>query len=430
MAQAGKSRKRTVLVVGGGVAGAACARSLAQGGAKVHLIEKEPVIGGHGAQMGCKATNVCLRCNVCVAYDLLKEVLGMAAVTVHTRTELDELRGGVKDSRYTAGLNHGANYIDAGSCIGCGYCVKVGPAGAIGIPYPALSPKAVVVDESAWLGAAAEARARCAAACPAGAINPEAKARTSKVNVDNVVVATGFAAYSPVENNLYGYGSVENVITGLEAERQLGELNKIVRPTDGEAPKRLAFIQCVGSRTEEVFRRPDDTDYCSAVCCAYALRMGRRMKYQAEDCDVTVFYMDIQNFGKGFDEFYRQCKDEMRFVRSRPYRLSAGEDGSVVVQYAVAEGEREAGSSVRKEEFDMVVLAVGIRPGEQTKELAEKLALASDESGFLGLKGTSSLADVQREGIFVAGANESPKDMAGSIAQAQAVSAAIMSEDL
>ena len=380
MAQLGKSHKRTVLVIGAGVAGAACAKSLAQGGLKVHLIDKEAAIGGHAADMGCKATNVCLRCNVCVAHDVLKDVAAMNNVTVHTCTELTELAPGAKAARYQATLAHTPCHADGQE-----------------------SPLA-----------------------PAG---PAPKPRATRLDVDNIVIATGFSAYDPAENNLYGYGLAANVITGLQAEQQLAQQNKIIRPSDGQPPKRLAFIQCVGSRTEEIFRRPDDTDYCSAVCCAYALRTARQIKYQADDCDITIFYMDIQNFGKGFDEFHQQCKGDMRFVRSRPYQVTPGKDGAVAVQYAPPERTDKEAPSVRTEQFDLVVLAVGMRPGQHTTELAEKLRLPTDESGFLGLKDASAVADMQRDGFFVIGAAESPKDMAGSIAQAQAVSAAIISED-
>jgi heterodisulfide reductase subunit A len=203
--------------------------------------------------------------------------------------------------------------------------------------------------------------------------------------------------------------------------------HKLNRPSDGRPARRIAFIQCVGSRTEEVFRRPEDTDYCSAVCCAYALRIARRLQHQAPETEVTVFYMDIQNFGKGFNEFYQACRQKMRFIRSRPYEIREGSAGAVRVKYA-PDSKAAGDKAVCEEEFDLVVLSVGMRPAEGTARLAETLGVPLDERGFVGLKGATAFPDLQRPGIYVVGACESPKDIAGCLDQADAVSAAVLSE--
>ena len=243
------------------------------------------------------------------------------------------------------------------------------------------------------------------------------------VEIDNVIIATGFTEYDPAENSLYGYGKSKNIITGIEAEKQLAQKQKIVRPSDGQKPGRIAFIQCVGSRTEEIYRRDEDTNYCSTVCCSYALRIAQLLKHQAVETQITVFYMDIQNFGKDFDRFYNQCKDKMTFVRSRPYEITDAGNDTIQIKYARPD------ENVCTQDFDLVILSVGIRPCCDSKQLADKLLAPIDSQGFFGIKGASALPDMQREGIYAAGASESPKDIAGSIAQAQAVCAAIMSED-
>jgi heterodisulfide reductase subunit A len=253
------------------------------------------------------------------------------------------------------------------------------------------------------------------------------KQAESQIDVDSVVIASGYEPCDPVVNASYGYGQAANVITGVEAERQLATQHKLTRPSDGQPPKRVAFVQCVGSRSEQVHRRPEDTDYCSAVCCAYALRMAKLIKHQCENAEVTIFYMDIQNFGKGFNEFYKDCKDKMTFVRSRPYELKAGNNAEVRVKFAPQSLPQAADSQVCEEEFDLVVLAVGIRPAPDAPKLAEMLDVPIDEYGFFGFKGASSLPGLQRQGIFVAGACESPKDIAGCMRDAEAVSAAIVS---
>jgi len=353
-----------VLVIGGGVAGATAAERLGRAGIGVDLVEKQPDIGGHAADMGCKATDTCLRCNVCVADEIFRSARNATNVRLHTSALLQELQPGSNGKRFRAILSQSGT----------------GKSGSVA------------------------------------------------VDADAVVVAAGYEPFDPVENSSYRYGGIPNVITGIEAERQLGEQSRITRPSDGEIPGRVAFIQCVGSRTEEACRRPEDTDYCSAVCCSYALRMGQRIKHQAPESDVTVFYMDIQNFGKGFDEFYSQCKDTMRFVRSRPYELHVGKDGAVVVKYTPESAEDEDGKSVCEEEFDLVVLSVGIRPPADAWGLSDLLGVPLDECGFFGLKNASAFPDLQKEGIYVVGACESPKDIAGSIAQAEAVSTAILAD--
>jgi heterodisulfide reductase subunit A len=247
-----------------------------------------------------------------------------------------------------------------------------------------------------------------------------------KIDVDNVVIATGYEPYSPAENASYGYGRAANVITGIEAERQLSAQAKITRPSDGQPPKRVAFVQCVGSRSEEVHRRPEDTNYCSVVCCSYALRMAQLLKYQNEDAEITIFYMDIQKFGKGFDEFYSDCKDNMSFIRSRPYEVKPGRDGTVCVKYTPQSIPEKADSQVCERDFDLVILAVGIRPAPDATKLAETLLVPVDEQGFFGLKSASPLPALQREGIFAVGACESPKDIESCMAQAEAASAAVI----
>jgi len=415
---------KSVLVIGAGIAGATAAQRLSQAGRQVHLIDKADTIGGHAADMGCKATNTCLRCNVCVANELLRNVSFSPNVHIHTRTELLQLEAGTKGSRYTAILTSEPTFIDRVKCIGCQACVGVCPEKCISGPKAAMLPEVPVIDYSRCRLSFGKKCSACEQACPVDAIDMQEKGSESKIDVDSVVVATGYEPYDPVINASYGYGTADNIITGIEAERQLAAASKITRPSDGAAAKRIAFVQCVGSRGEEAHRRPEDTDYCSAVCCSYALRMAQLMKHHSTDAEVTIFYMDIQNFGKGFDEFYNKCKDTMTFIRSRPYEVKPGPNGMVRVKFAPQGGN----SAVCEEEFDLVVLAVGIRPGPDAGQLAEKLLVPVDEQGFFGLKAAGALPAMQREGIFAVGACEGPKDIESCMRQAEAVSAAIISD--
>jgi len=416
-----------VLVIGAGISGATVAERLSRAGQQVYLIEKQATIGGHVVEMGCKATDVCLRCNVCVANELLRSVVASPNVRIHTLTELIKLEAGTNGSRYTAVLKHKPTFVDREKCIGCQACVGVCPEKCINLTGLRVLPAVPVFNYSLCRRAKGKECSICEQTCPVDAINMQDKSSQSQIDIDAVVIATGYEPYDPAVDCSYGYRRAANIITGIDAERQLAIEGEITRPSDGKQPKRIAFIQCVGSRSELVHRRPDDTDYCSAVCCAYALRMAQLIKYKDNGAELTVFYMDIQNFGKGFDDFYKKCKDKMTFIRSRPYEIKQGQNGTLQVRFT-PQSLPEDKIQVCEQEFDLVVLAVGIRPRPDATKLAEALLIPVDEQGFFGLKDASPMPALQREGIFVAGACESPKDIQSCMAQAEAVSAAVISE--
>jgi heterodisulfide reductase subunit A len=421
------TKRKCVLVLGAGISGATVAKRLSEAGCEVHLAERQASIGGHVAEMGCKATDVCLRCNVCVANELFRNIGASENLHIHTRTELTKLQNGTNGCRYTATLKHEPTFVDYEKCIGCQACVGICPEKRITRPNVSISPAVPVIDYSLCRRNSGKECSACEQTCPVDAIKMGQKETESEIDVDSVVIASGYEPYDPAINASYGYGQVANVITGIEAELQLATQHKLTRPSDGQPPHRVAFVQCVGSRSEQVHRRPEDTDYCSAVCCAYALRMAQLMKYKSEDAEVTVFYMDIQNFGKGFNEFYKNCKDKMTFISSRPYEIKAGQKGEVLVKFTPQSLPEAADSQVCEEEFDLVVLAVGIRPAPDAARLAESLQVPVDEHGFFGFKGASWLPGLQRKGIYVAGACESPKDIAACMREAEAVSAAVTS---
>ena len=420
-----KSNKpiRRVLVLGGGIAGATVAERLGRAGLDVQWVEKEPVIGGQVAVMGCKAADICLRCHVCVATDRLKAALRAPRVRLNTRSELVALVPGNNGAVYRATLRMAPDILCRERCIGCGVCVAVCPEHCISIKNPALYGGIPVINLPLCRRIRGKACDLCAKACPVKAIDWKAPAQDRELDVDAVVVATGHEPFNPGQMGTFGYGVIPNVISGLDAERQLADQHCITRLSDGNAPHRVAFIQCVGSRSEHAHRRPEDTNYCSTVCCAYALRVARRMQHDVPETAVTVFYMDIQNFGKDFASFYAACQNTMAFVRARPVDIMAGSEGTVVIAY-----EDQEKGAVNKAEFDLVVLSVGIRPSSSARVLADCLRLAVDKQGFLGIKGTAGLPQAHRQNIFVAGTCGNPQDIAATIGQAEAVCVEILKQ--
>ena len=392
-----RKHKSSVLILGSGIAGITAAERLGNAGVQVHLVEKETDIGGHIREMGCKAADVCLRCNVCVANKILRVLHVTPNVFLYTRTQLAQLLQGKNGHRFTAVLTHQSSKEQNAQ-----FHVS-----------PRLIHSPLYTDSKL-----------AKAGMMAGA-GPARKAQ-SVVDVDYIIIAIGYEPYNPTENSSYGYGHIPNVITAIDAERQLSADSRITRVSDSQLPGRIAFIQCVGSRTWEIYRRPEDTDYCSTVCCSYALRMARQMKYHSGNPDITIFYMDIQNFGKGFNAFYSNCKSNMNFVRARPCEIKAGKNGMVLIRYAPENSGSQDKTCVCESEFDLVVLSVGMRPPADSRALADILGVPLDEHGFFGLKGASDFPDLQKRGIFAIGASESPKDIAGCIAQAKSVSAEVI----
>ncbi len=404
-------------MLGGGIAGAAAAERLARAGADVTLVESQPTVGGQVAGMGCKAADVCLRCNVCVAVDIFKVVLKSPKIRVLTRARLDgfDPAGGRTEIAVEPG------FIRRELCTGCGACIRACPQRCLVLAWPAVYGGQPVMQVEKCLRTLGKTCERCAKACPTGAIDLKEKPARQEIAAAALVVAVGYEPFNPATDASWGYGAVPNVITGMDAERQLGARQRLVRPSDGQFPRRIAFIQCVGSRSEHAHRRPEDTDYCSAVCCAYALRMARRVLHAAPESAVTVFYMDLQNFGKDFSAFLEAIRPKVTLVRARPFEVAAGPGDTVRVQY-----EDQAKGAVAGAEFDLLVLSVGIRPAPGAAALAERLRIPADGQGFLGLKGAGGLADVLQPRIVLAGACESPKDIAACIGQAESAAAEVL----
>jgi len=256
---------------------------------------------------------------------------------------------------------------------------------------------------------------RCAEVCPTKAISFDRPPRLFEIRVAAIVVATGFEPFNPRNKPQYGYGRFPNVVTALEVEEQLSRKGRVEKSSDAQIPQDVAFIQCVGSRDPQL-----GNGYCSQVCCAYAVRIARMLKYRSPQTNIAIHYMDIQKFGKGFDQFYAQWKEEISFIRGLPAEVSEAADGRLALVY-----EDMQRGKITRGEYDLVILSVGITPPEGSRELAEVLNIKTNEFGFYS---GSELDPIETgvEGIFVAGCCRGPTDISGSIAQAKAASTKVL----
>ena len=359
----------TVMVVGGGIAGLTAAWELAGQKIKVELVEKTCFLGGHSIGFTCKATDECRQCGACSVEQMLSNVVNEPLINVHLRTEIKDIN---KGKIITATL--GKTDID------------IPDTGLLKGFSQYNSPMHVAGDK--------------ASSMPDGAVKIDELGTDGKFDIDAVVLATGFSPFDPRIKGTFGYGEKKNIITGLELENILRENSKPVRPSDGKEPEKVAFIQCVGSRDERLGNL-----WCSEVCCPYAMRMASLIKYKKEDADISIFYIDIQNTGKEFPIFYEKVKNDIAFKRAIPVDIYQIDNDRLNLRYML----EETGSPLY-EEFDLIVLSVGIMPGNDTKDISEKFEVDVNEYGFL--------SDSEK-GVFTAGTAKGPKNILDTIADSE-----------
>ena len=258
---------------------------------------------------------------------------------------------------------------------------------------------------------------QCVALCKAGAVNHQMKEEMIKFKVGSVILSPGFDEYDPGRLIPYGYGRFPNVISSIQFERILSASGpfqgNLLRPSDRKAPKKVAWIQCAGSRD---MTGNDGNEYCSSVCCMYAIKEAVIAKEHHHEVEPTIFYMDIRAHGKDFDAYYERAKREygVRFIRSMVSRVAERpKTKNLMIAYVDSEGK------VKEEEFELVVLSVGLTPSKGAKELAQKLGLELNTYGFCKTEEFSPLQTSQ-PGIYVCGAFQGPKDIPETVAQASA----------
>ncbi len=261
---------------------------------------------------------------------------------------------------------------------------------------------------------------QCVDACLAGAVNHDMLPKHTEVEVGSVILAPGFTPYDPSKHAYYSYANHPNVVTALEFERVLSASGPyeghLMRPSDHKEPEKVAWLQCIGSRDINQC----DNAYCSGVCCMYAAKQTVIAKEHSNvELDTAVFFMDMRTYGKDFDRYYNRCKEEhgVRFVRSRVHTIDPIEDDNLRLRYVSEDGD------IIEEVFDMVVLSVGLAPNDEAIKLADTMGVELNKHKFAQTKDLAPVA-TNKEGVFVCGVFQGPKDIPQSVMEASAASAA------
>ncbi len=384
---------KKVMVIGGGIAGLTAAWELAQSGARVELVEKADFLGGYGIQYACKATDECLQCGACSVESMLKNVVEEPNISVHLATEVKTME---KNDRFTVNLNKISIEKSPEALSACKNAYEDNPQACAQVRGFSLNnAKFYTADNT---------------------LDPETAGNTDTLEIDAVVLATGFSAFDPNIKSTYRYEDLENVISGLDLEKGKRINGAVLRPSDGKTPEKVAFIQCVGSRDERL-----ENLWCSKVCCPYALRTAQSMKHVNPELDITVFYMDIQNTGNNFPVFYEDCRSNMKFVRNIPVDMYETKEGKIQTRFM-----DDVNGSPVDDEFDLVVLSIGIMPGADNTALSELMKIDLNADGFFADTDALSRTITSQSGIFIAGTAAGPKTIADSMAHAGQAACEVM----
>jgi len=412
--------KVDALVVGGGIAGMQSALDLADQGYRVALVEKEASIGGKMIMLSKVFPT--LDCCSCITTPKMSAVAHHDNITLLTTCDVQAFHENGQGG-YSVEVQQNPRYVDADACTGCRQCeyvcpidlpsafdVEMGATRAVRVPFSTAVPQTAFIDIEYCLLCG-----KCEKVCAADAIDFSQQPSNFTIETDAVVLATGFRPTPTDAKQEYGAGEIPNVIDALSMERLLaptGPYGHILRPSDGKEPESIAYVQCAGSRDQTL-----GVEYCSRVCCMYAVKQAMLLSGALPLADITIYYMDIRTFGKGYEQFYQNAKAMgIEFVRGKVAVISEDEERNPVLRVELT----DEGHIVERQ-HDLVVLSIGMLPGDNLEPV---FGVQPNADGFAAVPAPVLMPAVTgRPGIFVTGTASGPMDIVDSIVLAGAAAA-------
>jgi heterodisulfide reductase subunit A len=410
-------KKIDALVVGGGIAGMQTALDLGDQGYQVALVEKEASIGGK--MIALSKVFPTLDCCSCITTPKMSAVAHHENITLMTYCEVESIKE--NGSGFDVQVLQKPRYVDTDQCTGCRQCeyacpidlpnpfdLNMGGVRAIRVPFSTAVPQKAFIDIDNCILCG-----KCEKACPVEAIDFLQQPERLSLHVGAIVLATGFETTPRDAKQEYGGGKIKNVIDGMMMERLLaptGPFGHVLRPSDGKEPDSIAYVQCAGSRDHTL-----GVEYCSRVCCMYAIKQAMLLSGALPLADITIYYIDIRTFGKGYEQFYQNAKAMgIQFVKGKVAKITEDENHNPVMRVELI----DENSRIVEATHDLAVLSVGLMPGYDPQQIYN---VPVDKDGFIHIPEPNFFpANTGKPGIFAAGTATGPMDIVDSIMSASA----------